>query len=124
MKRSSSVRRLLAGGLAAGALTACGPKPVRISPDNVYPNDYQVPGAGYYHAPFHAFFPQPYNYYDAARKQYYFGGQWAPAPNQSIINLSSPTPSAASVAEATRTDITRGGFGGSSGSFGGYGGFG
>jgi hypothetical protein len=111
VKRSSSVKLIFAGGLAAGALTACGPPPTRISTASVYPNDYQVPGVGYYHAPFHAFYPQPYNYYDPVRKQYYFAGQWGDAPHQSIINLSAPTAAAANAAEATRTDISRGGFG-------------
>ena len=111
MKRSSSVKLLLLGGLATGALTGCSPKPTRISADSVYGNDFNVPGVGYYHAPFHAFYAQPYNYYDATRKQYFFGGQWADAPNQSIINLSAPTIAAASAAESARTDISRGGFG-------------
>ncbi len=124
MKRSSSVKLLLAGGLAAGALTACGPKPARVSPESVYPNDYRVPGAGYYHAPFHAFYAQPYNFYDATRKQYFYGGQWGASPFQSVVNLSAPTPAAASLAEAARTDISRGGFGGTGGGYygGGYGG--
>lgn len=116
MKRNSSVKLLLAGGLTVGALTGCGPKPTRISAESVYPNDYQVPGAGYYHAPFHAFYPQPYNFFDPAKKQYFFGGQWGGAPYQSVINISAPTPAAAQAAEAVRTDISRGGFGGTGGS--------
>lgn len=110
MKRSASIKLVLAGGVVAGALSGCA-RPTRISTDSVYPNDYQVPGAGYYHAPFHAFYPQPYNFYDAAKKQYYYGGQWGPGPHQSIINVSAPTPAAAQVAEAMRSDISRGGFG-------------
>ena len=70
-----------------------------------------MPGAGYYHAPFHAFYPQPYNFYDAARQQYYYAGQWAATPHRSVINLSAPTPAAASAAESARTDVSRGGFG-------------
>jgi len=111
VKRSSKIKLLLAGGLAAGALASCGPNPTRVSTENVYVNDQQVPGAGYYHAPFHAFFNKPYNFYDAGRRQYYYGGLWGSDPYQSIINISAPTPEAARAAEAARTDIVRGGFG-------------
>ncbi len=110
MKRSASIRLVLAGGAAAGALAGCA-RPVRVSPESVYPNDFQVPGVGYYHAPFHAFYPLPYNSRDQVHGQYYYGGQWGPAPFQSIINVSSPTAEAAAKAEAARTDISRGGFG-------------
>lgn len=121
MKRSGQIRLVLLGGLSAGAFTGCAPadKPVRISPEAVYANDTHVPGAGYYHAPFQAFFPRPYNSYDPQLKRYYFGGQWGPAPHRSIVNVSSPTPAAAQLAQAARTDgvhagVTRGGFGRSS----------
>lgn len=92
---------------------------MQISPERVYINDYFVPGAGYYHAPFQTFFPQPYNYYDAQRKQYYYGGQWGPAPHRSIVNISAPTAEAAVVAEAARAavaarQVPRSGFGSTS----------
>jgi hypothetical protein len=48
---------------------------------------------------------------------YYFGGKWGFYPNQSVINISSPTEGAAKLAEASRTDIVRGGFGTSSGGY-------
>ena len=92
----------------------------RVTPESYYTNDYFLPGAGYYHAPFHGFFPQPYNHYDAARRMYFFGGQWAAAPHRSIVNISAPTPEAAHRAESLRTDgarhVPRGGFGHTSGS--------
>jgi hypothetical protein len=110
VKRSASIKLVLAGGVAAGALSGCA-RPTRISADSVYPNDYHVPGAGYYHAPFRAFYPQPYNAANPALNQYYYGGQWGPGPHQSIINVSAPTAEAAAKAEAARTDVTRGGFG-------------
>jgi hypothetical protein len=110
VKRSASIKLVLAGGVAAGALSGC-TRPTRVSPDSVYPNDYQVPGAGYYHAPFHAFYPLPYNARDQVNGQYYYGGQWGPGPHQSIINVSAPTAEAAAKAEAARTDVSRGGFG-------------
>jgi hypothetical protein len=124
VKRSQNVTRVLLGGLTVGALTACSPKmtPARVTPETYYANDDQVPGAGYYHAPFQAFFPRRYNDYDAQRKQYFYGGQWGAEPHHSIVNLSAPTPEAARLAEAMRTSqtgdgvIPRSGFGRSSGS--------
>ena len=120
MKRSSTIVLALLGGASAGALGGCSPHApvVRISPESVYVNDYHLPGAGYYHAPFHAFFPHPYNYFNPATHQYYYGGQWGPAPHQSAINISAPTPAAATFANNARSDIVRGGFGSYSG--GGY----
>ena len=101
-------------GISAGILAGCSPtsKPPLTS-DNVYTNDYYVPGAGYYHAPFRGWFEYPYNHFDQQRQQFYFGGRWAPSAYESITNVSSPTPQAASAAEAARTDVSRGGFGGS-----------
>lgn len=118
MKRSKKVRLLLLGGLSVGAITACAPSPStepRISAESVYTNDYYLPGAGYYHAPFRAFYAQPYNYYDPQRKAYFYGGQWATAPYRSVINISAPTPEAAAAAEGLRASVQRGGFGSSSG---------
>lgn len=117
MKRSRSIKLLFAGGLAAGALTACGPEVARVSEQTVYPNNHQIPGAGYYHAPFRAFFPRPYNEYDAARKMYYYGGTWNAMPHYSIINVSAPTAQAVQAAQSVRTDIIRGGFGGTGSSY-------
>lgn len=113
MKRSRSIRLVLIGGISAGALTSCGPghQPPAVSAQNVYTNNYHVPGVGYYHAPYRAFFPLPYNHYDAATQRYFHGGLWNTAPAVSITNISSPTPEVASLAEAQRTDIQRGGFG-------------
>jgi hypothetical protein len=123
LKRSRKIKLLLLGGLSAGALTACAPESgtvaePRISSESVYPNDYFVQGAGYYHAPFHAFFAQPYNFYDTQRKQYFYGGQWGNAPYLSVVNVSAPTPEAAYAAEGVRaTTIQRGGFGSTSSGF-------
>jgi hypothetical protein len=114
VKRSRSVTRLLLGGLTAGALASSAaaqtPAP-RVSPSNFYTNDLQIPGAGFYHAPFQGFYPLPYNHYDPQRRQYFAGGQWRPEPHRSIVNISAPTPEAAQRAEAMRTDLRRGGFG-------------
>lgn len=110
MKRSREVRRLLLGGFAAGTISAAAAAQVgRITPESHFTNDTFVPGAGYYHAPFQRFFPQPYNHYDAARQQYFFGGQWAAEPHRSIVNISAPTPEAARLAQSQRTDMRAGG---------------
>jgi hypothetical protein len=116
VKRSKKVKVILIGGLSAGALAGCSPGGnAPISADNVYANDYYVPGVGYYHAPFRAWYPLPYNHFDPAKQQYFYGGQWAAAPLENITNISSPTPQAASLAESIRTDVSRGGFGGTGG---------
>jgi len=121
VKRSHKVALVLLGGASAGAFSGCSEsalgRPVRISSQSVYVNDHYVPGAGYYHAPFRRFYPYPYNSYDPRLRMYYSGGQWGPAPFQSVVNISSPTEDAARLAEASRTDIVRGGFGSSSGGF-------
>ncbi|MBI4624733.1 MAG: hypothetical protein HY736_16135 [Verrucomicrobia bacterium] len=123
MKRSTAVRRILLGGFSAGAIAAsvAAAEP-RVTPENYYTNDYHLPGVGYYHAPFRAFFPQPYNHFDPARRMYFYGGQWGVTPYRSIVNISAPTPEAAQRAETRRTDlqrtthVPRAGFGSTSGS--------
>lgn len=87
-----------------------------ISADNFYTNNYHVAGVGYYHAPFRAWYPQPYNFFEPGRRQYFFGGQWAAEPHQSITNISAPPPAIAQQAQAQRTDIPRRGFGSTAGS--------
>ena len=117
------MQRLLLGGLSAGALTACAAAAGagRVTTESYFTNDDHVPGAGYYHAPFRGFYTFPYNHYDVNKKLYFYGGQWAPTPYRSIVNISAPTPEAARAAESVRTDtrstyIPRAGFGSSSGS--------
>ena len=114
MKRSSSIRLVLVGGLSAGAVTSCGPSGESgraVSADNVYTNNYQVAGVGYYHAPFRAWYAQPYNQFDPKTQRYFQGGQWLATPHESITNISAPTLDAARLAQARRTDVPRGGFG-------------
>ena len=120
MKRSRKIRLILLGGLSAGALTACAPeadKEPRISADSVYTNDYYVLGAGYYHAPFHAFYARPYNYYDPDRKEYFYGGQWGAVPYRSTVNISAPSAESANEAEQAREVVERGGFGSTGSSY-------
>ncbi len=117
MKRSRHVKLVLLGGLSAGALAGCGPNaggPPAVSTDAVYTNNLYVPGAGYYHAPFRAWYSKPYNYYDPQTRSYYYGGQWGAQPHQSITNISSPTAQAVSQLALVRTDVRRSGFGSTS----------
>lgn len=121
-KRSKRVQLILLGGLSAGALTGCGPNgPPVITSDNVYTNNYYVPGVGYYHAPFREWYRLPYGNYEPGSKSYYYGGKWSLTAFESITNISSPTAQAAKQAEGMRTDVVRGGFGSTSGGY--YGGW-
>lgn len=107
---------MLLGGISAGALSGCGPQNQSppITTQNVYTNNFQVPGIGFYHAPFRAWYSLPYNHYDANTRRYFYGGQWGEQPHHSITNISAPLPEVASQAQAQRTDIVRSGWGSSS----------
>ena len=105
---------MLIGGIAAGTLTSCGPSTPPVTANSVFTNNHYVPGVGYYHAPFRAWYALPYNHYDAKSSRYYQGGQWAPAPHESVVNMSSPTPQALQRIAAQRRDVPRSGFGGTS----------
>ena len=103
---------MLIGGLSAAAVTGCGPgsgNPPPLSAENVYTNNFYVPGVGYYHAPFRAWYSLPYNHFDPQTQRYFYGGQWSQSAGQTV--------QVAQLAEAQRTDIQRGGFGGGSGFF-------
>jgi hypothetical protein len=105
---------VLLTGLSASAMTGCDQSPENagaVSSEGVYVNNYYIPGAGYYHAPFRGWYELPYNHFDARRQLYFFGGQWSPRPDETITNISSPTPAAVEDVNARRTDIVRGGFG-------------
>jgi hypothetical protein len=116
VKRSKRIRLVLIGTLSAGAITSCGPgdQKAPVTADNVYTNNYFVPGVGYYHAPFRAWYSLPYNHFDPQNKLYYHGGEWTTAPHQSITNISQPNPQAAQQAQAQRNDVRRHGFGSTS----------
>jgi len=112
VKRAKAIKLILIGSACAGSLTGCSPTPAPVTTNDVYTNNYYIPGVGYYHAPFNAWYPYPYNHYDPGLRSYYYGGNWGPFPNASIVNVSSPSAQAASVAQAARVDIPRSGFGG------------
>jgi hypothetical protein len=119
MKRSEKVVLVLSGAVAS-ALAGCGGESderVKLSPDNVYTNNHYVHGAGYYHAPFHAWYPYPFNAFTPNRG-YYYGGTWNASPDERAIMASKPSPTAVSqavTAHKTQAAATRrGGFGSSS----------
>jgi hypothetical protein len=113
VKRSRSIKLVLIGGFSAG-LTSCGPSPARVTSNDVFTNNHFVSGVGFYHAPFRAWYPLPYNHFDPQTSRYYHGGQWSPQPHESVVNISSPTPEAVQQV-AAQNNVRRGGFGGSSG---------
>lgn len=112
MKRSRQIRLLLLGGFCGGAFPACSPDPdAQLAPaPKLYPNDHYVERLGYYHAPYHAWYPQPYNHLDARKGQYFHGGFWTREPHASVVNLSEPNPDALRALEAA-TQVRRSGFG-------------
>jgi hypothetical protein len=115
--------------------------PSAVSASTAYPMNHFLPGAGYYHAPYHAWFPMPFNFRDPARG-WYRGGQWRSAERESDaeraeeqrtsgfassggrtggaarVMTSRPTPDAAQRANASAAshsaNVIRGGFGSSS----------
>ncbi len=78
-----------------------------VSEDQEYPNNTYVPGAGYYHAPYHSFFPYRYNYLDSGRG-YYHGGSWWPQASTSNISSSRPTYAAAASARTAQSSRSSG----------------
>ena len=122
MKRSQNIRLVLIGTVAVStAITGCGPgnrQSPPLSAENFYTNNFYVKGVGYYHAPFRAWFPLPYNHFDPQTHRYFQGGQWSETACQSSTNISPPSDQVARQAQAQRTDIVRGGFGRTSGFYG------
>lgn len=117
VKRSQKIGLVLLGGLSTGLWSSCGRREEepRITPAGVYATNQFIEGAGYYHAPYQAFYPRPYNFYDPERKLYYHGGTWQREPHRSIVNVSNPTPESATLAQTARDAfIQRAGFGSTS----------
>src|SRR5215213_8761039 len=77
MKKSSAVVLVLSGAL----LTGCDGNNSSggWGSSQTYTNNHYVSGRGYYHAPYFAWYPFPYNYYDPGRRSYYHGGNYTPA---------------------------------------------
>ena len=97
MKRSRNVVLVLSGAIAVGSLTTgCDQRPEvpSVSSEETYTNNQYHAGGGYYHAPNHAWYPYPYNYYEPARG-YYRGGTWWPQSAPALVSSSKPIPSEA-----------------------------
>ncbi len=115
MKRSQQVILVLSGALTAAPLSCSrSPDQVELSSNSSYTNNHYVHGVGYYHAPYHAWFPFPYNSY-APGRGYYHGGTWSTEPHQSSVRVSQPAPSVVHTAQASHNNaVRRSGFGSSS----------
>jgi len=99
MKRSQQIRLVLLGGLSGAALAGSAPTAnAQLSSQgyalhgNAFTNDHYLPHAGYYHAPYGAWFPHRYNHFDPQQQKYFHGGQWSPQPHQSFTTSPSPCP--------------------------------
>ncbi len=62
------------------APSPAGTDPTTVDANTAYPMNHFVPGAGYYHVPYHAWFPFPFNYHDS--RGWYRGGRWRAAPQE------------------------------------------
>ncbi len=125
-RRSSWVTIGVAAAIVIGApvlFYQCSEDEDPVVEGKAYENNYYVPGAGYYHAGYHSFFPFRFNHYDAARGGYFHGGGWHDSPDKTS-NLTSSVPSRTAVSSAnsqfrTTRASTRGGFGSTGGFFSG-----
>ncbi|HUR56868.1 MAG TPA: hypothetical protein VM029_04105 [Opitutaceae bacterium] len=77
------------------------PEAAPVSAERTYTNNEYVPGVGYYHAPFFAWYPFPWNFHNPARG-YFAGGQWHTTPFTSGVLSSQPTPQAVAAAAAVQ----------------------
>src|SRR5215217_2106362 len=106
MKKSSAVVLVLSGAL----LTGCdGNSSSGWGSSQTYTNNHYVVGRGYYHAPYLAWYPFPYNYYDPVRRSYYHGGNYTPAAHVSSVTASKPT-ARWSPSTSQSSGVRRGGF--------------
>lgn len=123
MKRSNSIRLWFTGTLAGASLVGCGSNSdeerTQLSAGQTYTNNHYVRGAGYYHAPYGAWFARPYNSFTPGQG-YFHGGQWSSEPNVASLQASQPAPEAVRQAQQLHNKATpaggirRGGFGTSS----------
>ncbi len=74
---------------------------VPVEANRTYQNNEFVPGAGYYHAPYHSWFPFPFNHHDPARG-YFAGGLWQAAPFAADLLSSRPSPAGIADARAAQ----------------------
>ena len=74
---------------------------VPIVGDRTYQNNDFTPGVGYYHAPYHSWYPFPYNHYDPSRG-YFAGGLWQAVPFALGMLSSRPHPESVNSALAAQ----------------------
>jgi hypothetical protein len=82
VKRSSSVLLVLSGALLSGCGRAGPVDEGLIDPTdtNTYTNNTYQPSQGYYHAPYHGWYPMPYGHFVSGRG-YYYGGAFQSNPH-------------------------------------------
>ncbi|HWB03430.1 MAG TPA: hypothetical protein VG796_10425 [Verrucomicrobiales bacterium] len=99
-KRSGCVNLVLIGtvvSICGFGLYSCMRDDDEVSDEEVtevqsgrsYQNNHYVPGVGYYHAPFNAWFARPFNHYEPGMG-YFAGGKWNGSPDNSGITSSYP----------------------------------
>ena len=91
---------------AAAPQPSPSPVPTPISAVQTYANNDFIPDVGYYHAPYHSWFPFPFNHYDSSRG-YFAGGLWHAVPLVLSMMNSQPSPAAVTSALAARQDAER-----------------
>jgi hypothetical protein len=106
MKRSSAVALVISGALLTGCNSS---NDYSWEDSQTYTNNHYVASRGYYHAPYRAWFPFPYNYYDSARRTYYHGGNYTTDPHVSNVTASQPTARRAT-SSSHSSSVHRGGF--------------
>ncbi len=120
MKRSTAVTLVISGALLAGCGNQSNPNTGEWSSSDTnapITNNTYVAGQGYWHAPYHSWYPYPYNYYRPGFG-YYYGGSYYDHPEVSSIHASTPLRSSFSGSRAgifggEHVSISRGGFGSS-----------
>ncbi len=90
MKKSTAVTLIISGAL----LTGCDQRPNSYSggsygTNQPITNNTYVVGRGYWHAPYHDWFPYPFNYYRPGFG-YYHGGRYSDFPQISTVTESFP----------------------------------
>jgi hypothetical protein len=117
MKRSMAVTLVISGALMAGCDDPTYAGRDWSSDGQPITNNTYVAGQGYWHAPYRAWYPYPYDYYRPGFG-FFHGGLYSPAPEASPILASVPDPGAkfgprGGLAAGDRAGVARGGFGSS-----------
>jgi hypothetical protein len=112
MKRSTCITLVLSGTLSSSLLNGCdaGSPSLEAEDGPVLTNNTYQTGRGYWHAPYHAWYPHPYNDYQPGLG-YYHGGSYSPSPELSSIQASRPISGVGSASASRFSTVSRGGFG-------------